>query len=393
VIDISEALKTAETIAPGEPIEWGRFLAIDAELQRKGEPPVSRWMRDTYQAFWRSGATTLCMGVGQRGTKSTTAMRAVLLPEILLSPYTISSGAIPKWPIISANKGEAAERVRNVEHFLKMLDFSELPRTTKTTEKIGLSRGQFVVRAGMTIHLLDGCDNPMDIAVLDRDVGAVSGFTGRGSALCDEMDLWDHGVNEGRVPVTEHILETLAGRGARQGATKLLMVSRLFSPDSALSVRCREGSSADKFVATLGEHGARLDLRARRWLAKYYEREARRSDVAATKRSLYSDLAADPRLHEDPDPRAYAIPGWAAFADGPDRDDCPPRVDGEERPENAIAECRRLAGASIRNERDILDGLFRAYGSRGYASGTHAFLDRLMVEACASPERLLEARE
>lgn len=385
MIDLTKVRLKAERFAANDTIEWGRFAAIDAELQAAGEPPVSRWMTETYRAFWQSGATTLCMGVGQRGTKSTTAIRAVCLPEILLSPYAMSSGAVPIWPIVSADKAEAHGRIENVQHFLEQLGYRELPKRTKTNDKIGLDEGQFVVLGGLTVHLLDGSKNPVDITALARDIGAVSGFTGRGSALCDEISLWDHGANEGRVPVTEHILETLAGRGARQGQTKLLMVSRLFSPDDPLSVRCREGSTADRYVARLGEHGARLDYRARTWLAEYYQCEARRTDHSVARRSLYADLASDPRLHEAPNPLSYAIPGWAAFPFGPPIAGAPHLgVAGEEFPERAIAECRRLAGAAIKNERDILDGMFRAYGSRGYASGTHSWLDRQLVERCGS---------
>lgn len=380
MIDIPAARERAKVLGRDEPIEWGRFLAIDEALQGAGAPPVPRLMRDIYLDFLRSEAGTFCGGMGQRSTKSTSALRLCALPEILLSPYVVSSGATPIWPIVSANMQEASERIRNLEHFLKLLGFVELPRRTKSNEKIGLSPGQYVVVGGLEIHILDGCDNPMVIRVTARELGAVSGFTGRGSALCDEVSLWDHGDNERKTPVTEHLLETLVGRGARQGRTKLLLISRLFAPDDALSVRCREGSTADRFVATLGEHGAELDYRGRKWLARYYERAAL-SASQAHRRSLYSDLASDPRLHEPPTPTAYAIPGWAAFPDGPEIEGAPSCLEAEESPERAIAECRRLAGMAIRNERDILDGIFRAYGSRGYAAGAHAWLDRACCEA------------
>jgi hypothetical protein len=382
MIDLAERKEAAKRLAGDGPIEWGRHLAIDEALQAAGEPPMSRWMTETYRAFWRSGAGALCMGVGQRGTKSTSYIRAVLLPALLLAPYAPTSGAVPRFPIISSDVGEAHGRIENLEHFLRRLEFRELPRRTKTQEKIGLGAGEFVVTGGLTIHLLDGDGNPTLISVLAREIGAVSGFAGR-DALCDEMSLWDYGAaNSDRRPVTESILETLAGRSLRQGDAKIVMASRLFSPDDPLSVRCRAGSTPDRFVATLGEHGARLDLRARKWLASWYARQARSTAHPLRRRSLYSDLAADPRLHEDPDPNAYAIPGWAAFPDGPDNPDCPPRVDGDEYPEHAIAACLKKAATVTVNERDVLDGLFRAYGSRGYASGTHAFLDRALVEEC-----------
>lgn len=380
MIDIAAAREDAKRQAGNEPIEWGRFLSVNALLQAKGEPPVPQLIRDEYLAFLRSGAGTFCGGMGQRSTKSTSMLRLNCLPEILLSPYAISSGATPIWPIVSANMQEASERIRNLEHFLKLLDFTELPRRPKSADKIGLSAGKFVVIGGMEIHLLDGCDNPMLIRVTARELGAVSGFTGRGSALCDEVSLWDHGENEKRQPVTESILETLVGRGARQGRTKLLLVSRLFSPDDALSARCREGSTADRYVATMGERGAALDYRGRKWLATYYEREALRA-TSAHRKSLYHDLAGDPRLHEPPNPAAYAIPGWAAFPDGPEIDGAPDVMSAPESPERAIAECRRLAAMATRAERDILDGLFRAYGSRGYASGSHSWFHRASVEA------------
>lgn len=381
LIDIPAARERAKVLGGNEPIEWGRFLAVDEQLQTGGAPHVPQLLRDVYLEFLRSGAGTFCGGMGQRATKSTSMIRLCMLPEILLSPYIVSSGATPIWPIVSANMQEATERIRNLEYFLKTLGYVELPRRTKTAEKIGLSPGQYVVVGGAEVHLLDGCENPMIVRVTARELGAVSGFTGRGSALCDEVSLWDHGDENGRkTPVTEHILETLVGRGARQGRTKLLLVSRLFSPDDALSVRCRQGSTADRFVATLGERGAAMDYRGRKWLATYYEREAMRARTAAL-RSLYSDLASDPRLHEPPNPSAYAIPGWAAFTDGPEVDGAPSCYEEPESPERAIAECRRLAGMAIRNERDILDGIFRAYGSRGHAAGAHAWFDRECCEA------------
>jgi hypothetical protein len=385
MIDLAAAKERALRLAGDEPIEWGRFLAIDEELQRAGAPPVSRFMAESYREFYRSGATTLCQGIGQRGTKSTTAMRAATLPEILLSPYAISSGATPVWPIVSANMTEASERIKNLEYFLKLLGYVELPRRTKTADKIGLSQGQFVVVGGLDLHMLDGCDNAMIIRVTARELGAVSGFTGRGSALCDEVALWDSGEENARkVPVADAILETLSGRGARQGDTKLLLVGRLFSPGDPLSARCRDGSTADRYVQLLGDYGAELDWRARQWLAKRYEREALRAPTAS-KRALYSGFAEDPRLHEPPNPLAYAIPGWSAFPDGPEREGCPSKRDAPESPERAIAECRRLAAAAARNARDELDGLFRAYGSRGWEAGAHAWIDRECCEAIRRP--------
>lgn len=385
MIDLA-ALRLEATKVHDEPVEWGRFLACDAALQAAGEPPVPQLIRDEYLSFLRSGAGTFCAGMGQRSTKSTSMLRLCTLPEILLSPYVTSAGATPIWPIVSANMQEASERIRNLEHFFKQLGYTELPRRPKTAEKIGLSKGQFVVVGGLELHLLDGCENPMIVRVTARELGAVSGFTGRGSALCDEVSLWDHGENSGRIPVTEPILETLVGRGARQGRTKLLLVSRLFSPDDALSARCREGSTADRYVATLGERGAEMDFRGRRWLSRYYQGEALRAKLAQ-KRSLYSDLADDPRLHEPPTPGAYAISSWAAFPDGPEIAGAPTTFDAPESPERAIAECRRLSAQATRAERDILDGLFRAYGSRGHASGSYAWIHRASVEAIRPDDR------
>ena len=380
MIDLAAAKLRAPILAGEEPIEWGRFLAIDEELQRAGLPPVPRLMQEHALEFWRSGATTYCAGEGQRSTKSTSALRTFCLPEVLLAPYETSSGATPVWPIVSHNVVEASERIKNLEAFFKALGYVELPRRTKTADKIGLDKGQFVIVGGTEIHLIDGCGNPTIIRVAAREIGAVSGFTGRGSALCDEVPLWDHGENAARTPVTEHILETLAGRGARQGDTKLIMVGRLFSPSDALSVRCREGSTADRYVALLGERAALLDYRGRQWLAAYYRAEAVKAS-GPTRKGLYSSIAEDPRLHEPPNPRAYAIPGWAAFPDGPERPGLPTKAEAPESPERAMAECRRLAAASIRNERDVLDGLFRAYGSRGYEAGAFAWLDPLCCEA------------
>lgn len=392
LINLKQARADAERLAGDGPIEWGRFLAIDAALQAADEPPVTCLMQEIYRDFFESGAETSCQGIGQRGTKSTTYIRAVLLPSLLLAPYTMTSGAVPKFPIISSDIGEAHGRVENVAHFLQCLGFSELPRRPKSVEKIGVGPGQFVVVGGQQVHLLDGNGNPTVISVLAREVGAVSGFAGR-DALCDEMSLWDYGVNDRRLPVTETILETLGGRSLRQGPAKIVMSSRLFAPEDPLSTRCRGGSTPDRRVARLGEYGARLDLRARNWLGRYYQREALSTAHPMTRRSLYTDLASDPRLWEPPDPSAYAIPGWSAYPDGPDSPDCPPRIQGEEHPEHAIMACRKKAAGVIANERDILDGLFRAYGSRGYAAGTHAALDRTLVEACNSPERRAEWAE
>jgi len=380
MFDLEAAKQAAPRLAGDNPIQWGHFLAIDEQLQLAGAPPVPDLLLDAWLDFLRSGATTFCLGAGQRSTKSTSAMRLSCLPEIFLSPYQVSSGATPVWPIVSHNITEASERIKNLEHFLKLLGFIELPRRTKTADKIGLDKGQFVQAGGTDLHLVDGSGNATIIRVTARDIGAVSGFTGRGSALCDEVALWDHGENASRTPVTEHILETLAGRGARQGETKLLLVGRLFSPGDALSTRCREGSTPDRYVVRLGQKGAERDYAGRQWLAAYYRKEALRAPGQAQK-NLYSSLAEDPRLHEPPNPSAYAIPGWACFPDGPEREGCPTKAEAPVSPERAMAECRRLAGASIRNQKDILDGIMRAYGSRGYEAGAHAWIDAECCEA------------
>lgn len=380
MISISELRAEAKRLTGPNPSEWGRFLAVDAALQTAGAPAVPRHIRDEYLAFLHSSAGTFCYGGGQRSTKSTSALRLCTLPEILLSPYVVSSGATPIWPIVSANMEEAAERIRNLEYFFKLLGFVELPRRPKSAEKIGLAPGQFVVVGGSEMHLLDGCENPMMVRVTARELGAVSGFTARGSSLCDEVPLWDHGENAKRVPVTEPILEALVGRSARQGRTKLLLLGRLFSPTDPLSTRCREGSTADRYVATLGDRAAELDWRGRQWLARYYEREALRA-TSSERKSLYSDIASDPRLWEPPNPKAYALASWAVFPDGPEVDGAPTVYDASESPERAMAECRRLAGQATKNERDILDGLFRAYGSRGWAAGAHSWIHRACVES------------
>lgn len=394
VSTVTDLQDEAKRLAGDNPIEWGRFLAIDVDLQKAGEKPVSRLMQEIFLNFYRSGCTTLCMGIGQRGTKSTTTIRIQCIPEILLAPYEMSSGSVPVWPIVSKDIAEAQGRVENVVHYLKKLGYSELPRRPKSQDKMSLGAREFVVVGGATVHMIDGYGNPTEIAVTARELGAVSGFTGR-SCLLDEVDLWDHGVeNERRAPVAEHIIETIAGRGARQGDTKIIMASRLFSPDAPLSSRCKDGDTPERYIARLGEHGSILDLRAREWLSGRFQRLSMKAP-SASRRNLYRDLADDPRLHEDPDPNAYAIPSWAAFPSGPDDPDAglPPIPPHEERPEHAIQECFRLASASIRNVKDILDGLFRAYGSRGYSSGSHAWLDRGLVDDCVSPERIREWNE
>jgi hypothetical protein len=357
---LKDARVRAKVLAGDEPIEWGRYLALDEALQEAGEPPVSNYWCGrgqgdapvgVYLDFFRSGKTTFCAGKGQRAAGSTTCMRVAALPEVLLGDYTMASVSEPAWPIVSCDDTEAANRIQDLKGFLRKLGLTELPKRPKSAEKIGVGEGQFVILGGSEIHLLDCDGNPTKYSVTTRSVGGVSGFTGR-SALCDEVDLWDERARlADEKPVAESVIQILAGRGLRQGDTKLYMLSRLFNAAGPLSTRCADGDNEERYIARQGEYGARLDVRARAYAKEYFERLALNAPNAVRRRE-YEKHAEDKRLTEDGDPRSYELPTWVCFGDDPER---------------VMAECLRAATSASRTGDGILDELFGPYGSRARA--------------------------
>lgn len=361
--DLKQAREEARRRRGDEPEEWGRFLVVDAALQAAGEPPISRWWRETYLDFFRSGKTTFCAGKGQRAAGSTTCLRVGCLPEILVGSYTMASVSLPAWPIVSVDDNEASNRVSDLQGFLRKLGLKELPRRTKNAEKIGIGPGEFVIVGGHDIHLLDCDGNPTKIAVTTRSVGGVSGFTGR-SALCDEVDLWDARAKiSGDKPVAESVIQILAGRGVRQGSTKLYMLSRLFDVDGPLSSRCSDGDNEERYIVRQGEYGAELDVRARAWLKGHFQELAIKTN--GPRRREYEQAAEDPRLSENGNPWSYELPTWVCFGDDPER---------------VVAECLRAAMAASKHGDAVLDELFGPYGSRARA-GTWSWFSAAKVEA------------
>lgn len=364
MIALKNIRERAKVLGGDEPVEWGRFLAVDEVLQRAGEPPISRWWQDSYLDFFRTGKTTYCAGKGQRAAGSTTCLRVVCLPEILAGSYVMASVSQPAWPIVSESNEEAQNRIMDLRGFLTKFGLTELPKRPKSAEKIGVDAGQFVILGGSEIHLLDCDGNPTKIMVTTRSVGGVSGFTGR-SALCDEVDLWDARAKiAGDKPQAEAVIQILAGRGLRQGATKLCMLSRLFDTAGPLSVRCADGDNEERYIARQGEYGAALDVRGRAYAKEYFEGLALRAPDAIRRRD-YEQAAEDPRLTEQGDPRSYALPTWVCFGDDP---------------ELVMRGCLKAAMSASRTGDAVLDELFGPYGSRA-RSGAWSWFGAANVDA------------
>jgi hypothetical protein len=145
------------------------LLAIDGDLARAGELPLTRfWRGVAEQLYSHPTANQLVARVGRGGIKSTFGSK-VALNEVLHGDFEVPGSECHHWIDTSENKAEAHQRLRQYETWLTILGIP-FDRKEDRIELRGERRG-FYVRA--------------------FQIGKVSGFRGLGYR-CDELAKLDN---------------------------------------------------------------------------------------------------------------------------------------------------------------------------------------------------------
>lgn len=340
----------ATGMANGERPEWGWFRWLDAKLQAKGQPPLPVIWQDAYLDFVRSGKSVFYGGVGLRGIKSG-ATSEFLLAETLLRPRKAIMGAAFVLPIIAAGKPEAAGRVMVLRHMLRSIGYTERPRVAKGEGENLVGRDEYLYSYAPNTGdghfiLLDVSDNIIQIQTKVASLAGVREYTGIGG-LFDEAD---HVPLEAEGGGANDILDYLQARTTGQPDAHIYVVSNPTDERQVLSAACIAGDGETSYVMRLGEKGARRDEEQRKLLAEYLEMQGELG------------LAADKRLHERADPRAWRIATWVVHF--------------------PIIECwyRASDSAARRGEIDRLGTLFRIFGARSAGGEGGRYMDYDMAQ-------------
>jgi hypothetical protein len=366
--------EAAAKLAPDDPSEVGWLRLIEARLASETATPwrpMPAWWTLTYEDFWRSGKLELVASVGRRGTKSSSWCR-VGVQEILLRERRVEPGTELVMPVLSCDTTEANGRQRTLRALLKAIGLEPVDAESKV--RPGLSYWASSPNHGRSqIVLHDAAGNEVRFRITPSTVEGASGYTGLGG-LGDEMELgaWAQpggGVEE----VMPMWRPTLKGqRGAR-----LYLYSAPYGERGPHTRMVAGGSTDERYVATLGELGARLDTAARKGLAALFAERATDKARTTRERERFARYSADPRLLEEGDPSSTAIPSWAANptnedGNGPD-------------PVGAIRECFRLASADAESDgSDALVELLARYGARPMAAGAARLFDPVLLDEAAA---------
>ena len=95
-----------------------KFVEQENQLIAKGFPRAAPWWREKLVRFYLSGKRTHVLRVGRRGGKSSTICRVAVV-EALYGLHHIQPGDIGTVAILSAERGQAADRLRTIEAILK----------------------------------------------------------------------------------------------------------------------------------------------------------------------------------------------------------------------------------------------------------------------------------
>lgn len=369
--DWKRTREQTKALAGNEPPEWGWLQFLDAQMSNEkradatGEPPTTRWWRDTLLAFWRSGAPFLAAGVGIRGTKSTTAVKVAIV-ETILRPRVAVLDQVAVFGIMSANTAEANQRCDTIAKILRGVGLREVDKEAAVgPDTYNASVHPTTGRSFFTA--LDADGNKVRWMISPPTLAAASGWTGCGF-FADELALWQDA--SGNNPA-DKVLELAHGRLHGQPGAHGYHISVKMGPLDPLTVMIGEAEKSGTeglFVARVGERGAARDKAARDGLRLHLQSRALHAETTA-QRAAASRYADDPRLAADPDPMSTSVPTWVAR-------------DGE--PVSEILECFRLASVKMRKGDEggsIMDVLFSRYGSRPSGDGTHKLFSPAILAA------------
>ncbi len=199
------------------------FDVVDRALVAKNFPATTAWWRATLERFYTAGCRQCVIRVGRRGGKSSTLCRVAVV-ESLYGEHKIAPGDTGVVAIISANRGQANDRIKTIKAILD-----------------GLGIGHHPIEGGVELD-----DRPVAFRVFTASISGVVSFSCI-MALCDEVALWadaETGANPAR-EVLANLRPTLTG----QKNAKIFLAS---SPLSTLDYHARafeEGDTGFQVVA------------------------------------------------------------------------------------------------------------------------------------------------
>jgi hypothetical protein len=286
------------------------------------------------------------------------------LQEIIFRERRTEPGAELVYYVGSCDMTEANGRQRTLRALLAAVGL-----TSREGEKeSGVTAGTFWAsspnQGRSKVVLLDADGRRVEFRIAPASAAAVSGFTGLGG-LCDEMEL---GVWSTTPDACAEVLRMLRPTFKGQPGARLYLYSAPYGERGPHTRMVAAGPSDERYVATLGELGARFDTTARRGLARLFEERAKNKTRTQRDRDRFARYAADRRLLEGGDPSSTAIPSWAANPSNA-------QGDGHD-PVGAIVECYKLASADVEADGgDALVELLARYGARPMASGASRLFD------------------
>lgn len=372
-MDLKQIREAAGALAPGDAPEVGWLRWLEARLKSETAAPwrpMPAWWVWTYERFWRSGKVELVGSVGRRGTKSSSCCR-VAVCEILFRERRVEPGSELVWPILSCDMAEANGRQRTLRTLLEAIGIDPVGDESKV--RPGTFWASSPNQGRSKIVLFDAECRRVEFRIAPASPAGVSGFTGLGG-LGDEMEL---GVWAQSGDACKAVLDMWRPTLKGQKGSRLYLYSAPYGERGPHTRMVAGGSTDGRYVATLGELGARLDTEARRGLVKLFEAKSKEKDRTQRERDRLAKYAADPRLLEAGDPHSTAIPSWAANptnedGDGPD-------------PVGAILECYRLASVDVEEDGgDALLQLFARYGAVPMAAGASRLFDAVTLDEAAA---------
>jgi hypothetical protein len=204
-------------------ITWPQELdAINDKLVSKGWPDTAPWWRKTIARSYLAGVRNIVIRGGRRGGKSTTVCR-VAVYDTLYGNHDVPPGDVGYFAIISAEKGQAKERLLTIKKILETLGVDH----KATAEQI----------------LITGTN--LGFRIFTASLQGVVSFTCIG-ALCDEEARWrddDTGANP-----AEEVLASLRPTMATQKNAKIWHVSSPWSTLDAHYKMVERGSAPDQIV-------------------------------------------------------------------------------------------------------------------------------------------------
>lgn len=200
------------------------FSSIRNKLHAGGLPAPLPWWDDQVGRYYASGAKRFAARVGRGGAKSTTIVE-IAINEAVFGDWDIPAGEVHFFAIVSQNKSEAAQRLRQIAERLRIL-------------------GVPFEQAGDEIVL---SEERRGFRVFACQVGSVSGFRCFG-LVADELAKWtnaDHSAN----PAPEVVASLRAMTVTHRAAREFFVSSPLAKVD--LHYRIIEtGSGPDQYVCS-----------------------------------------------------------------------------------------------------------------------------------------------